>query len=86
MALLIKIIIVLSLICLLRVLIWRDSKGNPFHLSIKERFGNRAFSAINYSVLLLISGGATVVIFSFPSPSGLIIGGVLGLIGAFIAM
>jgi hypothetical protein len=87
MALLIKVIISLGVICFLRVLIWQDSKRNPFHLGIKEKFGNRSVSAINYSALLLIGSGAIVVIFSFPnSPSGLLIGGVLGLIGALIGM
>lgn len=83
----IKIIIALVIICLLRFMIWRESKTNPFHYYIRLRFGSRAASTLNYSALSLIGGGVGIIIFSLPDKSfGLIIGGLLGTIGAFIAM
>ena len=58
----------------------------PSMREIGEKFGKRTFNAINYSVLLLTGIGAIVVIFSWPSPYGSIIGGALGLMSCFIGM
>ncbi len=86
MPIFIRIMIALGVICLLRVLIWQDSKTNPLHLKLKKEFGNQAVSFVNYLVLLLIGSGVIVAIFSFPSSLGLLISGVLGLIGCLIVI
>jgi len=83
----IKIIIVLAVIGLLRIIIWREPKRNPYHGFIQYHFGGHKVAVMNYSALIFMGLAAIIIVFSLPDKNlGLIIGVVLGLIGTFIAM
>jgi hypothetical protein len=86
MPIFIKVMIVLCVICLLRVLIWQNSKTNSLHLQLTEKFGNQMANFVNYVTLLFMGIAAIIITFTFPSAAGLLIAGILGLMGCLIGM
>jgi len=85
--LIIKIVIALALICLLRIMIWQESKTSLFHSHLQLEFGSDAVGAINNFALLLMGIAVIITVFSFPNNGfGFITAGILGLIGALMGM